>query len=298
MARRAPARADTVPRVQRLEVCFVSYGSVGHLRSTITTVRDRVPDACIAIQEHAPDARDTEAQRAELVAAGASCRVQHDPSNPGFGAGCNALARSSTAAWLLFLNPDAALTRWEVDVDALDPSVVYGPAVFEGRRPESHRGRSYRIIDELSRSWLRRSGHAPDGTGFVSGAALLVSADAFARVGGFDEGYFLFYEDIDLCLRANAMGVRTELLPGVAVHHTGGHSTAADPSGALNSSYESGCKFHASQGESVRLYRLYVAVDAIARAALHALRRRRVRARAYASLAHRAGREAITRGHT
>lgn len=280
--------------MQRLEVCFVSYGSAGHLRSTIASVRHHVPGAAIAIQEHAADAHDIKALRAELVAAGVECRVQHDPTNPGFGAGCNALARSSSAGWLLFLNPDAAITRWDVDIDGLDPAALYGPAVFEGRWPESHRGRSYRIADEITRSWLRRWGEAPEGSGFVSGAALLVGADAFARVGGFDERYFLFYEDIDLCLRANALGIRTELLTGFEVDHAGGHSTLADPGLAITWSYESGCRFHAAQGESVRAFRLYMATDALARSVFHALRRRRGWARAYVALARRAGRDALT----
>ncbi len=93
--------------------------------------------------------------------------------------------------------------------------------------PSRHYGVRYRIRDEIARSWLRRVAPRPNGSGFVSGAALLIARADFDRIGGFDEEYFLFYEDIDLCLRANAAGIGTFVDERFTVRHSGAHSTSA-----------------------------------------------------------------------
>jgi len=156
-----------------------------------------------------------------------------------------------------------------------------------------HYGRTYRVRDEIARSWLRRPGRMPTGEGFVSGAALLVDAESFNRAGGFDEGYFLFYEDIDLCLRANAIGVPTIVNEQWQVAHRRGHSTKERFGQSLIWSYESGCRFHHSQGSPVLGYRAYVVADALARAAVHTIRRNPDARRAYLALAARASREIV-----
>lgn len=273
----------------------MSYGSEAHLSKAVESVAVHIPSASIAIQEHAADASGVERVAGHARSLGTTVRTRHDPTNPGFGAGCNALAAGSSASWLLFLNPDARIVGWDVDLEQLPKDVIQGPAHVGAPRPDAHRGRTFTVRDEIAWSWLRRTGPPPDGTGFVSGAALLISAEAFGRLGGFDPGYFMFYEDIDLCLRANEIEIGTELLSGFSIDHTGAHSTSVDPGAALRRSYESGCRFHARRGHSLAAYRAYVAVDAIARACFHTLRGRRPWAAAYGRLARRACVDAIRR---
>jgi GT2 family glycosyltransferase len=160
---------------------------------------------------------------------------------------------------------------------------------------ERHAGRRYRIRDEIARSWLRRPGPLPDGTGFVSGAALLVDRRSFESIGGFDEGFFMFFEDIDLCLRANAAGISTHIDPRWRVLHAGGHSTNSRFSSALEWSYESACRFHAQRGSSINRYRAYVIADSIARAAVRSLSGSWPLGRAHLRLARRASTDLVTR---
>lgn len=65
---------------------------------------------------------------------------------------------------------------------------------------------------------------------FVYGCAMLMRADMFRQVGGFDERYFLYYEDIDFCLRAREAGWRVGMAPNACVLHEGSKSTRAQPS--------------------------------------------------------------------
>jgi GT2 family glycosyltransferase len=65
---------------------------------------------------------------------------------------------------------------------------------------------------------------APAAPEWLSGACMLVRRDVFERLGGFDEGFFLYCEDMDICTRARAAGYDVRFTPDVIVHHAGGQS--------------------------------------------------------------------------
>jgi GT2 family glycosyltransferase len=69
-----------------------------------------------------------------------------------------------------------------------------------------------------------RSGRPRD-VGWAIAAALAARTATLRRLGPFDARAFLHYEDLDLCLRARAQGVPTELRPEVVLRHSGGHAT-------------------------------------------------------------------------
>jgi N-acetylglucosaminyl-diphospho-decaprenol L-rhamnosyltransferase len=273
-----------------VEVLIVSYASASPIRRSLESVRRLIPGAAVAIREHSDDVAAVAAIEQLVAEHPGPIRLELDPSNPGFGAGCNGLASSSPATWLLLLNPDAELLSWPWrDATAAPPlATIVGPEVEGGGGAGAHYGTRYRVVDEIARSWLRRPGRRPTGRGFVSGAAMLIDAASFRAVGGFDPGFFLFYEDIDLCLRANRHGLATVVDQRWRVAHVGGHSTRSRFGQSLAWSYESACKFHAAQGSSLVMYRTYVAVDSAARALAHALLRHPDQRRGYARLAIRA----------
>lgn len=67
--------------------------------------------------------------------------------------------------------------------------------------------------------------HSPRTVGWAIAACLVAATPLLARLGPFDERIFMFFEDLDLCLRARAEGVPTELRPEIVVRHRGGHAT-------------------------------------------------------------------------
>jgi N-acetylglucosaminyl-diphospho-decaprenol L-rhamnosyltransferase len=277
-----------------VEVLVVSYNSADTLAAGLTALERAAPGTPVAVREHGTD--PVAAARLDELVAGhpAPVRVERDPSNPGFGAGCNALARNSTATHLLFLNPDAEIVAWPWSADAPPPvGTILGPRMLGSGAPGAHAGVRYRVRDEVARSWLRRTGPLPDGRGFVSGAALLVDRASFELAGGFDERYFLFYEDIDLCLRANERGVATRIDERWTVRHAGAHSTRSRFGDSLQWSYESAIRFHAEHGGRLTGYRAYVVIDAMLRSSLRLLRRDVEGGRAYRRLARRAAGELL-----
>ncbi len=62
-------------------------------------------------------------------------------------------------------------------------------------------------------------------TDFVSGGALFVKSEVFKKIGLFDERYFLYYEDSDLCFRAKKVGYKIMYIPSAKVYHTNAQST-------------------------------------------------------------------------
>lgn len=279
-----------------VEVLVVSYGSARVIERLLASLARHLPDAPVAIREHAADPAEVAALEQLAGEHPARVRIEHDPANPGFGAGCNALARGSTAEFLVFLNPDTELLAWPWSADEPPPrGAVIGPVMTDAAH--QHYGRSFRVRDEIALSWLRRRPARPEGRGYVSGAALLIERTAFERIGGFDPGYFMFYEDLDLCARANAAGLATRVEPRWSMRHARHSSTDTSDARfaqALQWSYASAVRFHGKQGSPVWAYRAYVSVDAAGRAFVHALRGRRGRARAYVQLARIAlGRSAV-----
>ena len=278
-----------MPDAPDVEVLVVSYNSADTIGACLASVERTAAGTPIAVREHGSDPGALELLDAIAAAHPSSVRIDRCPSNPGFGAGCNALASTSTARHLLFLNPDAEIVDWPWSQAAAPPmATVVGPLMVDSGSPGKHFGTSYRIRDEISRSWLRRDGKRPNGRGFVSGAALLIDRASFERVGGFDERYFLFYEDIDLCLRANAVGIATQIDDRWTVRHAGAHSTRPCFGQSLVWSYESAIRFHGDRGIRLTGYRIYVIADALLRSGLRAAHRDMFGSRAYLGLARRA----------
>jgi GT2 family glycosyltransferase len=92
---------------------------------------------------------------------------------------------------------------------------------------------------------------------FVYGCAMLLSARMLYAIGGFDERFFMYYEDVDLCLRARAAGYAVALAPAAHVWHLGSRSTNAKP--ALKLFYEARSRqlFYAKHLSGSERWRFY-----------------------------------------
>lgn len=166
--------------------------------------------------------------------------------NRGFGAGCNLGAREATGELLLFLNPDCCLrpgalkaaadclTQNEnaglVGLRTVLPDGSFEPGCLRGS-PTPGRALCYYLrLDKLfpnSRTcggyhmtWLDRSKTCEPEA--VSGSFLLLRRSLFEELGGFDEDYFMYGEDLDLCLRVRQSGHRVlYCAEGSALHYHG-----------------------------------------------------------------------------
>lgn len=224
----------------RVGVVIVAYGSEATLPATLAALPTERLGGVVVVDNGSPD-RSAEVARAYGVPV-----VRQ--GNLGFGAGNNRGVRELDSPLLLFLNPDAVLAARDLEVlvgylDDHPRCAVVGPRVLSGGVPTFSSGDLPTLATELrpllphplSRLGPRRR-HEPGRertgpVGYVEGACFLVRRSALAAAGGFDEGYFLYWEEAELAQRLRRNGLEVHLCLEAQVEHLMGHSTAATPHG-------------------------------------------------------------------
>lgn len=251
--------AQATPRpglAATLAVVTVSYHSQEALEGLIESLGASgvMPAATIVVNNASDD-------RLELPAL-AGLKVVAAPKNLGYGGGVNLGARALPAdvEWVLITNPDVRL-----EADALGTLLAtaasqptagaLGPRILQpdGRTypsarelPSLRTGIGHALFANLwlGNPWSRRyhgKNRATDGhwreTGWLSGSCQLVRRAAFDEVGGFDESYFMYFEDVDLGARLGNAGWRNLYVPDAVVTHTGAHSTAGERAAAMRAEH-------------------------------------------------------------
>jgi N-acetylglucosaminyl-diphospho-decaprenol L-rhamnosyltransferase len=217
----------------------------------------------VVVVDNAPGNADDASQLAERR------RAAYVPleSNPGYGGAVNAGVRALAPGieWILVSNPDVVLAPGSVDLlrtagDA-DPAIAaVGPAVLN---PDGSIYPSARAVPSLRTGighalfvnlWQRNpwtlayrresdpSGEARD-AGWLSGSCFLVRRSAFDAIGGFDEGYFMYFEDVDLGFRLGRAGFRNVYEPSAKVTHVGAHSTGTESARMVAAHHASARRF-------------------------------------------------------
>ncbi len=145
--------------------------------------------------------------------------------NAGFAYAANQGAKKATGTNLLFLNPDTIINPSVLDVLRLSlekagVGIVAPQLVDEFGKDEKFAAGYFPTLGRLvtRRIAVVTKTSAVD---WVSGAALAIKRELFLRLQGFDEQFFMYYEDIDLCLRAKQLGFETVVAPFHIVHKRG-----------------------------------------------------------------------------
>jgi N-acetylglucosaminyl-diphospho-decaprenol L-rhamnosyltransferase len=170
------------------------------------------------------------------------------PRNGGFAYGNNLgirLALDRGAEYVLLLNPDTqvrprAIGSLVAFLESHPDVAIAGPS-FENADGEGWpiAFRFPSMVSELcaalgigfvtrllgNRGVANRMSSAAQRVDWVSGAAMMIRARVFAQIGGFDESYFLYFEETDFCFRAARAGLSTWYYPASRVMHIMGHST-------------------------------------------------------------------------
>jgi N-acetylglucosaminyl-diphospho-decaprenol L-rhamnosyltransferase len=204
------------------------------------------------------------------AAAEPGVRVIREGRNAGFAAGANRGAGATEAPWLLFLNPDCELlpgrlTDLLLEFEQDARCALIGPGILEadGEVQGSARGDPSMLTGLFGRSsWLTarfphwrivrrnvlapavRNGRTSQLVDWVSGACMLARRSAFDSVGGFDEGYFLYWEDADLCRRLRQAGYTIRYAPAPRVRHTVGISSRTARATSIRAFHRSAYRYY------------------------------------------------------
>ncbi len=165
-----------------------------------------------------------------------------NPDNPGFGTGCNQGADDSDAPWLAFVNPDClveadTLVRLRAHARACAREGLLGADLVDeaGVRDGAARRRDPDFAAMLRNPAARRLDVAVDASQTlqavqaVSGALMFLPRTLMQRIEGFDQGYRLHAEDLDLCRRAREAGAFLAVANDVRVVHVRGVSSRSRP---------------------------------------------------------------------
>jgi len=228
-----------------LDIVIVNWNSGGQLRACLDSIASTRPAELDLQRVVVVDNGSSDGSAADLSVPGIPLELVQNQENQGFAAACNQGARGSRARYLLFLNPDTVLL----------PRSLSGPVAFLDAPGSEDVGIcGIQLVDEsgeiarscsrfpttvmflskmlgldailppaLSRQPMTEWDHAADrDVDQVIGAFFLVRRDLFESIGGFDERFFVYFEEVDFSLRAAALGFRTRFLSGFRAVHRGG----------------------------------------------------------------------------
>lgn len=231
----------------RVAVVTVAYHSEDDLDELLSSLeRSTVAPESAIISDNGSNPGVLEA----LVERHPGATVLRNDANLGYGGAVNAAAATlpSTIEWILVVNPDVVLDADTLEqlldtaVSAPDIASV-GPlirntdgTVYPSARPlpSLSTGIGHALLATASpgNPWTQRyratvaaAGEQPRDVGWLSGSCVLIRRELFDRVGGFDDRYFMYFEDVDLGRRLALIGGRNVYDPGSGATHHGAHST-------------------------------------------------------------------------
>jgi len=298
-SRSSPAAADA----PGLDVAIVSYRCEALLRECLGSLRENPPSGPLAVRvvdnasgDGTPDMVAREFEQVDLL---------RNPTNVGFGTANNQAIAAGGAPYVLVLNPDTRITpgsldaliavmeshpeigmcgpRLELEDGSFDhaarrsfptPLSALGHFTGVGRRRESGALAAYRA-PEVESGWVDA----------VNGAFMLIRRAALDQVGGFDEGFWMYMEDLDLSYRFAEAGWPSWYEPGVTVIHAKAGTTGRDRSLRLDAAFHYGMyrfyRKHYARDRSLALNTLvYVGIGAkLAASVVATAVRRALRAR-------------------
>lgn len=164
----------------------------------------------------------------------------HAKSNLGFGGACNLAATSAQGEIIGFINPDTQFLSGDFHVItkqfASNPSLgILGLKLLtaDGIIQPWSTGTTVTLWDiirnnlHLPKSKALWNASVPTTVDWVSGAALFMPKQLFVEVAGFDEHFFLYFEDTDLCMRVNTLHKSILYFPTLSIQHLGGQSASS-----------------------------------------------------------------------
>jgi GT2 family glycosyltransferase len=234
----------------RLAVVIVTHDSRREIDACLSTLAHHAPAP--ETQVVVVDSGSTDGTAEHVAAHWPAVRVLAG-LNVGFAAACNRGIAATTSELILLLNPDTevrpgSLARLVVGLEARPDAAIAGPRIVDGtgrteiscgamlspvaeaRRKLLQAALAYRLPP--ARAWVERQARRGRDVDWVSGACLLVRRADAEAVGGLDERFFLYEEDVDFCAAVRARGRAVLFLPEAEVLHHRGRSTAGRPAAA------------------------------------------------------------------
>jgi N-acetylglucosaminyl-diphospho-decaprenol L-rhamnosyltransferase len=254
----------------RLSAVVVDHDAGPLLRDCVRSLLDEGADPVVVVENGATGSAERALAPLTAGRAASDVLVLNPENNLGFGAGSNRglavlTGLSPAPEWVLISNPDlrvheGALAVLRSALEARPAWAMVGPRIYDEEGdvyPSVRRFPSFTeaaghalfgLFSPENRFTKRYNPGAPEGdgvveAGWISGSCFLARREALEELGGFDEAYFMYAEDMDLCWRAHQAGWGVGFAGGASVTHVQGVSTARHPYQMMVAHHRSALRF-------------------------------------------------------
>jgi GT2 family glycosyltransferase len=251
-------------RAPQIAAILVNYNAGDELRRALQSIADEMHE--LPWEGVVIDNASTDSSGAIAREFAPQVSLIENRDNVGFGRGANQGIAATRAPLVLIMNPDCRLVAGAIavlraELDTHEYCAIAGPRILnpDGSVQGSARGDPDMFTGFFGRSgtltrllpWLPtarrnvvsdaaiRSGHESVVVDWLSGACMLARREALQKVNGFDERYFLYWEDADLCKRLRAVGYHVRYVPGATAIHRVGHSSKTARTASIRAFHES-----------------------------------------------------------
>lgn len=231
-----------------IDVVIVNWNAGDYLRPCLQSIEESDLAGCEVRRVVVVDNASTDGSAQQLAGLKLPLTILRNEYNAGFAAACNQGAADSTADYLLFLNPDTRLNKnslsaavsWLCSPEHQQTGILGIQLIDDegtisrscARFPTAGRFLSMmigldRLFPRLFKShFMTEWDHAENReVDQVIGAFFMVRSALFNALHGFDERYFVFFEEVDFALRARRVGMRSYYLAAASAYHKGGGTT-------------------------------------------------------------------------
>ncbi len=231
-----------------LEIIIVNWNSGALILECIASLKKSINETFILNKVIVVDNNSSDGSIENIKEDGLPLKIIMNKKNYGFGKACNQAAKGSKADYLLMLNPDTKVyenslskpIKFMEDSQNQNIGIVGVKLVDENNNTLKNCARFPTAKSLISSSfgldkiipsifkphfmveWNHEEDRIVDQ---VMGSFLLIRRELFEKLNGYDERFFVYYEDLDLSLRVNQMGYKSFYLSEAKIYHKGGGTT-------------------------------------------------------------------------
>ncbi len=248
----------------KVTIIILTYNSAGFIKKLLESIKRQHKDLSgleiIIVDNDSNDKTIEEVLNAKLQTS--DFKLIRNKENVGFAKGINIGAEKATGDFLLFINPDTEFEKGDIwkmtEVFAIhkEVGIVGGKLLKNNGKVEKSAGNFFGFFETIIMAFgldevfgVRTSPEKLTKVGFVSGGFLMIKKDLFEKLGGFDENFFMYIEDMDLCKRAKEEGFSTYFTPDVVLVHASHGSS--NRSFAIENIYKSIIYYHEKHSNSI-----------------------------------------------
>lgn len=211
-------------------VVIVTYNNEATIAACVASLLDEGVRTIVVVDSNSSDAT--------IANIPTHCTIVQLADNKGFSYAANIGASSLNTKYVLFLNPDTIVDRGAITVLQQTMTVhshagiMGGLLVDPNNTPEEDSwGVEPTLISVMRRHFAKKPAlhNGASLVDWVSGGALMARADVFREVSGFDDGFFLYWEDVDLCHRVRSAGYEVYIDSDARIRHIRGGSGLSLP---------------------------------------------------------------------